>query len=322
MNLDCPFLLLGSVETIASSFVNAMTFASILLWIYAATCWFSGKPFLRDRNPKEVSWSLTDLLVIMALWFCSGLAAISVASWISESKPITMLVQSSAILLATIAGISFVRMRFGKNAFTGISLSTILVDLKIGLVGFVMLFPPVIWLQGYLNYLLNFTYEHTTLEMVKEDSSGFVLFATFFSAVIVAPIVEEVFFRMFLQGWLQRLRWPDTTEHRFHVFYGSQLQSSPNGEIPFADNTNSKVHDKESTLISPRRHILAILAGAAIFASIHITPQSGAAPIALFVFAIGLGYIYQRTGSVIPCIVVHFLLNCYSMTVQTFFSAS
>ncbi|MCH8047083.1 MAG: CPBP family intramembrane metalloprotease, partial [Planctomycetes bacterium] len=48
-----------------------------------------------------------------------------------------------------------------------------------------------------------------------------------------------------------------------------------------------------------------------IFAMLHI--GQGAAPIPLFVLALGLGYLYWRTGQLLPCIIVHMLLNGTSM---------
>ena len=45
-------------------------------------------------------------------------------------------------------------------------------------------------------------------------------------------------------------------------------------------------------------------------------------PIALFLLGLALGYLYRRTGSLLPCIVVHFLLNAMTMTFMTFGDAA
>jgi membrane protease YdiL (CAAX protease family) len=37
-------------------------------------------------------------------------------------------------------------------------------------------------------------------------------------------------------------------------------------------------------------------------------------PIPLFVLALGLGYLYRQTHRILPCIVVHLLLNACSLT--------
>lgn len=54
-----------------------------------------------------------------------------------------------------------------------------------------------------------------------------------------------------------------------------------------------------------------ILVSAALFASAHV--GHGTDPIPLFLLAVGLGYLYQRTHRVTPCIVVHLLVNALSM---------
>ena len=50
-----------------------------------------------------------------------------------------------------------------------------------------------------------------------------------------------------------------------------------------------------------------ILVSSLVFALLHL--GQGGAPIPLFFLAVGLGFLYQRTGRLTPCIVVHMLLN-------------
>ena len=42
----------------------------------------------------------------------------------------------------------------------------------------------------------------------------------------------------------------------------------------------------------------------------------GAAPIPLFILAVGLGLLYQRTGRIVPCIIVHMLLNAMTLWIE------
>ena len=57
----------------------------------------------------------------------------------------------------------------------------------------------------------------------------------------------------------------------------------------------------------PRRSSLAILVSALVFALMH--RSHGPDPIPLFLLAVALGYVFSRTGRVLPCIVAHALLN-------------
>jgi membrane protease YdiL (CAAX protease family) len=56
---------------------------------------------------------------------------------------------------------------------------------------------------------------------------------------------------------------------------------------------------------------LPILVSSFLFSVAHAT--SGPDPVALFVLAIVLGYVYQRTHHIVPCIVAHALFNATSM---------
>jgi hypothetical protein len=54
-----------------------------------------------------------------------------------------------------------------------------------------------------------------------------------------------------------------------------------------------------------------LLVSSGLFAMAHY--NHGPDPIPLFFLAVGLGYLYQRTHRVLPCIVVHFLVNATTM---------
>jgi membrane protease YdiL (CAAX protease family) len=54
-----------------------------------------------------------------------------------------------------------------------------------------------------------------------------------------------------------------------------------------------------------------ILISSVLFALVHL--GHGAAPIPLFVFALVLGYLYQKTHRIWPSLVAHYALNALSM---------
>lgn len=59
------------------------------------------------------------------------------------------------------------------------------------------------------------------------------------------------------------------------------------------------------------RSVVPILGSALLFALAHI--GNGPDPIPLFLLALGLGYIYQRTQRVLPCILIHMACNAISL---------
>jgi membrane protease YdiL (CAAX protease family) len=61
---------------------------------------------------------------------------------------------------------------------------------------------------------------------------------------------------------------------------------------------------------------LPIVCSAGVFALLHV--GHGPDPIPLFVFALALGYLYQRTGRILPSLTLHFLLNGVSLVMLMF----
>jgi membrane protease YdiL (CAAX protease family) len=56
-----------------------------------------------------------------------------------------------------------------------------------------------------------------------------------------------------------------------------------------------------------------ILISSLLFAAAHF--GHGVDPFAIFVLAMILGYVYQRTHRIVPCIVTHMLFNAFAMLV-------
>ena len=56
---------------------------------------------------------------------------------------------------------------------------------------------------------------------------------------------------------------------------------------------------------------LPIALSSVLFALAHV--GQGASPISLFFLAIGLGFLYQRTHRIVPCIIAHMLFNAFGM---------
>jgi membrane protease YdiL (CAAX protease family) len=165
-----------------------------------------------------------------------------------------------------------------------------------------MLAPLVYGLQRVL--VIWFPYDHPLISVLRRHPEPLVHAAVFFSAVVAAPVVEEFFYRVLWQGWLQAflLRLGDFQQ----LVLGSPAPAQV--DLPFADDKGGVAAPAHQTLSSD---LFAILTSSAMFALMHVS--QGPAPIPLFVLALGLGYVYARTGRVLPCIVVHVLLNACSL---------
>jgi membrane protease YdiL (CAAX protease family) len=224
-------------------------------------------------------------------------------------------------------------------------------QVAIGMMAFVMLAPPVYAIQAAIVWYGKWKYEHPLIEMLQKspDVGLFLLLA--FSACVMAPLSEEWLFRSILQGWLERaLGWLTKALYFQHsapaivakgpqagVFEASTtdaesaaVSAAVAGELPPYPTThydpNPYAASQLAPLLQPHREeeiheepfprsILAqwlpILISAVLFGLAHW--GHGPAPIPLTILAIGLGYVYQRTHSIVPVMVVHSLFNSVSM---------
>ncbi len=147
-----------------------------------------------------------------------------------------------------------------------------------GLAVFVAWVPIVLLVHQWASDLIK--YEHSTLSIIKDaaaENRFRVAVITLFAAAVVAPVFEEFLFRGILQGFLTRIEF--TLIRR-----GCENPTQARGVAWFA-----------------------ILITSLAFGLTHF--GQGAAPISLFLLSLGIGYLYDRTGSLWACIVVHFLLN-------------
>ncbi len=168
-------------------------------------------------------------------------------------------------------------------------------DYGIGVVAFFAIAPPVYLLQALLSYY--FPEQHPYIEKLRSSPEFGSYFVIAISVLLIAPFVEEFLFRVLLQGWLER---------QFAAPFGVE----PNGAAERGETntaTDSIAVSASGLSAFSFQRAAPILISAAIFASLHI--GHGPAPIPLFFFAIGLGYLYQCTHRIWPSLVVHFLLN-------------
>jgi membrane protease YdiL (CAAX protease family) len=187
---------------------------------------------------------------------------------------------------------------------------------------------------------MNFTHpqEHDLLKLVGESPDHPIARVILtMSAIFIAPLVEEIFFRGHLQTFLQRLliaiSRPDQLSHSpglqgFLIIQGGELPvpvtpPAADAAAPLA-NVASKLDGRSERVIDyaapPLPTVVfkpvwqtwaAILLTSAVFASAHprwMWP-------AIFFLAIGLGYCYERTGNLWANITIHSLFNALSTAV-------
>ncbi len=162
--------------------------------------------------------------------------------------------------------------------------------------------------------------------LIKMATSGppsvIVMLLTGLMAVIVAPVCEEITFRLLLQGWLEK--WEDK---RLNWRTKPAETVMPNAETPMSNDEGIETADSsvESNrpLVGPtppQQGIAGlpygwfpILISALLFGIAHF--GYGPEPVSIYLLGLILGYVYQRTHRILPSIVTHALFNLFSMIV-------
>jgi len=272
-------------------------------------------PILQYRRRLSPPWAVVDLLVAFLLLALGAVAASYLVAWIygqavdlpaSERPPVQLatliFANGVAVLTATFAAVIFVRLRTGCSwQDLGLDRRRLWADVKLGLLGFAMIVPPVYALQGFLAQF--FEASHPLINVLKAadtDSQNVFLAAVSFAAVVVAPVCEEIQFRLLLQGLFERLA--AKRESWSEVLFG-KAETQPGSAV--AENAS------HARTVSTRPAYAAIAGSALIFAAMHYS--HGPAPVPLFFFALGLGYLYHQTHRILPSIIVHMLLNACTM---------
>jgi membrane protease YdiL (CAAX protease family) len=314
MTMDvCSISLLADVQQWNLTALWLLSALSVFVWIglISIVVWIA--LIKRDRNPlmpqrrHEAPWGLVDLWGIMLFWFLAvTMTGLVAANW-SENKSMALAASGAASLLATAAGLVLLFWRYRDRAAEFFRPQCWWREIGFGLIGFVAVTPPIFWLMAVLVQF--FPYHHDTLDQLQKDPGWINVLASYFAAGVAAPIGEEFFFRGVLLPWLARLKLGATRAHRIACVYGDSPQTLSDFSSVEVSAGNSNPTSRLFAMAWP------IVASAAAFALLHL--GQGPAPYALLVFGIALGYIYLRTRSLLACIVLHAMLNIYSLTWET-----
>jgi membrane protease YdiL (CAAX protease family) len=288
-------------------------------WANALRRLAAGRPILEFEPREPVPWGLVDVL-FTAVTLLLTQVLVQVALWqLFDLRPVqpsdkmpplarAVLVLGMGLAQIATAVLSLVFLRWSARARlrdVGIDVRRFEADVRTGLVAFAMLAPPVYAIQAVLTQW--FPSEHPLISLLQKRADPFVFAVVIFAAVLVAPVVEEYFFRVLLQGWLEKvLSRPRSLRELLFASDETRLSTG-------IAKDSSQVGSPHPGTNTERPRYLPILASAALFAWMHA--EHGPDPIPLFVLAVGLGYLYQRTHRILPSILVHFLLNYVSLAV-------
>lgn len=250
------------------------------------------------RTPLA-GWGLADLLMTLLVSSIVFLLLMSAAQWTgfvkAQTDPLSardtansLLVLSCSEIIGLSMALLLIRSRVAATArdfgWTGRRLGW---DLRLGLCAFLAISVPTLLIQALLVRV--FPERHPLIEILSQQPSQYFFLVAGFSAVLVAPVAEELLLRVLLQGWLEAV-----------------AQRVKDGQS-WSDALLALRQPADANFRLRKPIGWPILVSATCFSALHF--GQGPAPVALFLFALGLGYLYQSTHRVLPCVVVHMSLN-------------
>lgn len=309
-------------------------------WLQAILRLYRGQPLVAWEPRRSVPWGLFDLIVaVLMVILGSTLAVVAVRQlgWLPETmnlkslsadqKALLMLADGGSRLLILPLLLGLVALRTGATwADFGFQKAKLWSDIQLGAIAFTMLLPLIFLIQLIVTRF--YKYEHELLNVLNETSGWHWTLAMVFVAAVAAPIAEEILFRLLLQGWMEKLICFRSPTHDLVLGPVMGVQSEGSiAPVELIDTRSQNPYQSPTlpqlTLVPPtlaenlggaeipralrRWGWIPILLSSVLFALMHWS--NAPAWIALTVLAVGMGYLYQRTHRITPCIVVHMLLN-------------
>jgi len=315
----------------------------LLGWAHAVRCWTDRRPTVAWSPREPVPWGILQLaglflvlVVIQVAVVASGLAPAPADGQPFGEDGALQGIGGILLVYGVWLTIAWAALGLGGAASArdlGWNATEFSRDVRIGLITFAMLAPIIYWLQSVL--VPYWPSRHPLVETIQESDDGRLWATAALSVVVMAPIFEEFAFRVLLQGWLENgavilrrsRRCADEPDEEsgdadlaWRVLLGTaddpeRGKGSPpecgacgiaSIDRPANDGASRTSWDEFEDAPWPWR-IVPIAVSSGVFALLHL--DHGPDWLPLLVLASALGYLYQRTHRIVPCIVVHSLLN-------------
>lgn len=357
MKENNPEPLFTTIDYVALPIMLIFFVIAIWGWIVAVGRIRSGRsmiPLHRTSTPIGfvdlvvifAAWISSQVFVVAGLFILVGFDAFKDPEGLMENHGVELLFLAGLGQLAVLAiSAIYLMVRYKTATSFGFRFSHFGRQIQTGAIAFIMIFPIVLVVQWVLSRFV--PYEHTVLEVLTKNPTPVSIGATWLAAVIAAPLAEEFFFRGVLHNWLERLSTTPLSDNGLFVGGQSHLQpivtdrqnSLPQEQLAVeispatqqGQNPSELSEDGTNPYLAPQQHqsppetytqsptvvpaFWPIIVSSLFFAAVHI--GQGLAPIPLFILAVGLGYVFRQTGSLLACLTMHFMLNFYSMLIFT-----
>lgn len=329
-------------DTLLYTWVFAIGLASLATWVYLAAAWQLRGSVLPYEPRRSVPWGAWGVLLAVLLVLGSISAAFSRGadrhvddSGEAQDRAISIAVGSitqASIVIAFVVAVAVISHATKRDVGLPATLGEACRDVVIGVLACLAAYVPVLFVRVVTVLSFGEPGDHPMIQIVKHDPNGAVFAMALFAAVIVAPVCEELSFRLLLQGWLEKfedkiLGWraEDRCDEAIQevamteasgVQAGKQIDTvtmnDPASEPIGAPESNwIEAAPPAASLANMPHGLLPIVVSAAMFAGAHVGNSTD--PYPLFALAIFLGFIYQRTHRILPSIAAHATFNLISM---------
>lgn len=195
------------METLSTVLVIGLVLASLIVWGEALRRLWAGEPLLerRQRPPRVFS---PVALVLVLLWIAANqlpLWFVPEAERVKEPAPIEVVranAAASALGILIILGVLAGSPR-GRLADFGIDLRNGSQQVSTGVVAFLASWVPVLLLLVATLPLRGDKPHNPYLQYLQQDASPELVAWICFAAIVIAPLSEELMFRVILQGALE-----------------------------------------------------------------------------------------------------------------------
>jgi membrane protease YdiL (CAAX protease family) len=297
-------------------------------------CWLLdtslGRKALADSLPRRNSMPFYMPLVPLLLWFGGVAMAVVLVQKLTPGLQGWQEIFRDHIVMSIGAVLTIAVMMFLADAHFsrrlkgfGLNIRTIVRDFFMAIVNMLAAWPLILAAITvtifFVELLSGRQYQmqpHQQLEMVAEYPQLPLRIMIVFVAVVIAPLLEEMMFRGFVQTTIRSildLRFSPWRGHLALVPY--RWQACPERSRRDANGTQGRdglatIGNRQSTTAWP-----AIMASSVFFAIMHADPAHWPA---LFVLGVCLGYSYEKSGSLFRPIFIHLLFNASSVAIALY----
>jgi membrane protease YdiL (CAAX protease family) len=258
--------------------------------------------------------ALLAYLLMCAVFLASALGGLF-AHFSHLPQQSKLLAVNAAVHAAGIAALLSLNAATRTDAFNRLGLTLSLMPRAMGLaIGATALVLPLVYFAGGLVTLILIYLKlpepppHPVLQLLQKTHDRRLIAMLFVTASVLAPLAEELAFRAHIQTILasifQRLVRPRVPPPPIPAW-----QTMAEQPVPVLDYAGPPAPPLPYHFIA---RWTAVAVTAALFALIHLEP---AFMLPLFVLAIALGYVYERTGNLWACIFIHSLFNTSQMMI-------